>query len=196
MEEITADRKVFMEQKRNRVAKPLLWFGMISMVMLFAGLTSAVIVRKGDGNWIHYELPDAFIWSSIVIFISSITFILAIRFAKKDQLSKMKGSLSITFLLGLLFVFFQFEGYEALYNQGVYFTGKGHNASGSYLYIISWAHLAHLAGGIISLLIVLFNAFKGKYNSKKLLGLQLSSTYWHFLGGMWIYLYLFFRTVI
>jgi cytochrome c oxidase subunit 3 len=196
MEEAVSDRKEFMAKKKIRVAKPLLWFGMISIVMLFGGLTSAVIVRKGDGNWEHFEMPDAFLWSTIIIVLSSLTFIATNFFAKKDNQNGLKGSLALTFLLGTLFVVFQFEGYEQLYNQGVYFTGKGHNASGSYLYIVSWAHLAHLAGGLISLLVVLFNAFKGKYNSKNLLGLQLSSTYWHFLGGMWVYLYIFFRTVI
>lgn len=196
MEDAALDRKEYMAEKKKRVAKPLLWFGMISIVMLFAGLTSAVIVRKGDGNWDHYEMPDAFLWSTIIIALSSITFIATTLFAKKDNQAALKGSLALTFLLGILFVVFQFEGYEQLYNQGIYFTGAKHNASGSYLYIISWAHLAHLAGGLISMLVVLFNAFKGKYNSKNLLGLQLSSTYWHFLGGMWIYLYIFFRTVI
>lgn len=195
-EEAALERRDYMAKKRKRVAKPLLWFGMIGIVMLFAGLTSAVIIRRGDGNWTHFELPDAFLWSTIIIVLSSFTFIATNFFAKKDNQSGLKGSLFVTVLLGILFVVFQFMGYEQLYNQGVYFTGKGHNASGSYLYIISWAHLAHLFGGLISLLVVLFNAFKGKYNSKNLLGLQLSSTYWHFLGGMWVYLYIFFRTVI
>jgi cytochrome c oxidase subunit 3 len=196
MEDAIERRKEYLADKKKRVAKPLLWFGMVGIVMLFAGLTSAVIVRRGDGNWEHFEMPDAFLWSTIIIVLSSLTFIATNFFAKKDNQNGLKGSLALTFLLGTLFVVFQFEGYEQLYNQGVYFTGKGHNASGSYLYIVSWAHLAHLAGGLISLLVVLFNAFKGKYNSKNLLGLQLSSTYWHFLGGMWVYLYIFFRTVI
>lgn len=196
MEDAVERRKEYLADKKKRVAKPLLWFGMIGIVMLFAGLTSAVIVRKGDGNWEHFEMPDAFLWSTVIIVLSSLTFIATNFFAKKDNQRGLKGSLALTFILGVLFVVFQFEGYEQLYNQGVYFTGKGHNASGSYLYIVSWAHLAHLAGGLISLLVVLFNAFKGKYNSKNLLGLQLSSTYWHFLGGMWVYLYIFFRTVI
>lgn len=195
-EEAALERKDFMAKKRKRVAKPLLWFGMIGIVMLFAGLTSAVVVRKGDGNWNHFEMPDAFLWSTVIIVLSSLSFIAATLFVKNDKQIGLKGSLSITFLLGILFVVFQFLGYEQLYNQGVYFTGEGHNASGSYLYLISWAHLAHLFGGLISMILVLFNAFKGKYNSKNLLGLQLSSTYWHFLGGMWVYLYIFFRTVI
>ncbi len=74
-EEAALERKDYMAKKRKRVAKPLLWFGMIGIVMLFAGLTSAVIIRKGDGHWAHFELPDAFLWSTIIIVLSSLTFI-------------------------------------------------------------------------------------------------------------------------
>ena len=194
--EINLSEKDFQEEKRKKVAKPLLWVGMISIVMLFAGLTSAVIVRKGDGNWLNFDVPDTFFWSTVVILISSLTFVIASIAAKKNNNSTLKIFLSLTMLLGVLFVLLQIEGYNALIDNGVYFTGSEHNASGSFLYIISGLHLAHLFGGIIALIIVLFNAFKEKYSSKNLLGLQLCSTYWHFMGGMWIYLYFFFRLII
>lgn len=194
--EITLSEKDFQREKRKKVAKPLLWVGMISIVMLFAGLTSAVIVRKGDGNWLNFEIPESFLWSTIAIILSSITFLLASIAAKKDNNSSLKLFLSLTMFLGLLFIFLQFEGYSSLVEENVFFTGAEHNASGSFLYIISGLHLAHLFGGMIALVIVLFNAFKEKYSSKNLLGLQLCSTYWHFMGGMWLYLYFFFRLII
>lgn len=186
----------FQKSKWQKVAKPLIWFGIVSIVMLFAGLTSAVIVRKGDGNWLHFELPSMFLWSSVVILLSSLTLIFAYFQAKKNQQTGVKGGLVATFLLSFLFIFFQFQGYDQLVAQEVFFTGANHNASGSFLYIISGLHLMHLLGGLIALIIVLFNAFKERYNSKKLLGLQVFSTYWHFLGGLWIYLYLFFKLII
>ena len=194
--EITLSEKDFQREKRKKVAKPLLWVGMISIVMLFAGLTSAVIVRKGDGNWLNFEIPESFLWSTIAIILSSITFLLASIAAKKDNNSSLKLFLSLTMFLGLLFIFLQFEGYNSLVEENVFFTGAEHNASGSFLYIISGLHLAHLFGGMIALVIVLFNAFKEKYSSKNLLGLQLCFTYWHFMGGMWLYLYFFFRLII
>ena len=182
--------------KRKKVAKPLLWFGMVSIVMLFAGLTSAVIVRKGDGNWMEYAIPTMFLYSTIVIGISSISLIAAHFFAKRNEFAKLKVSIALTLGLGILFIYLQFLGYGQLVENKVYLTGAEHNASGAFLYIISGVHLAHLLGGLIALGIVFFNALKEQYNSKNLLGLQVCSIYWHFLGGMWLYLYLFFRTII
>jgi cytochrome c oxidase subunit 3 len=188
--------KEFQLQKRKKVAMPLMWFGIISIIMLFAGLTSAVIVRKGDGNWLHYEMPSMFLWSTIAITLSSVVLVVATMAAKKDRQPVVKASVVGTMILGLLFVAMQLKGYQQLIGQEVYFTGANHNASGSFLYIISGLHLLHLAGGIIALCVVFFNAFKERYNSKNLLGLQVFSTYWHFLGLMWIYLYVFFKTII
>ena len=108
----------------------------------------------------------------------------------------VKALVGFTLISGVLFVVSQYSGAMELYENGVFFTGKGHNASGSYFYLISFVHLLHLAGGLIALLVVFFNAWKGRYNSENLLGLQVCSTYWHFLGGMWIYLYVFFRMII
>lgn len=188
--------KEFQEQKRKKVAKPLLWFGMASIIMFFAGLTSAVIVRKGDGNWLIYDIPSMFLYSTIVIVVSSIVLIAAHSFAKNNNLGATKISLAITLLLGIVFIFMQFEGYGQLVEAGIYMTGAEHNASGSFLYIISGVHLVHLLGGIIALIVVVFNAYKEQYNSKNLLGLQVCSTYWHFLGAVWVYLYIFFKTII
>ena len=194
--EITYSEAEYQKEKQKKVAKPLLWFGMVSIVMLFAGLTSAVIVRKGDGVWLHYEMPSMFLISCIVILFSSLFLVLSNTYAKKNNANMVKIFISLTLLSGAAFIYSQFAGYNQLVDQGVYFTGAKHNASGSFLYIISLLHMAHLFGGIISLLIVFFNAMKDRYNSENLLGLQLCSMYWHFLGCMWIYLYLFFRMII
>jgi len=196
MNQIALDNKEFQKVKREKVAKPLVWFGIVSIVMLFAGLTSAVLVRKGDGNWMEYEIPEVFLWSTIAIVISSFSLVFATYSAKKNKSAMIRLGVMLTFLLGILFVVFQFMGYGQLVKEGIYFTGTEHNASGSFLYIISGAHIVHLLGGLVALIIVLFNAIKNKYNSKNLLGLQVASIYWHFLGGMWVYLYLFFRIII
>ncbi|MBL4707188.1 MAG: cytochrome c oxidase subunit 3 [Flavobacteriales bacterium] len=195
-DQFVLNEKDFQEEKKKKVMKPLLWFGMVSIVMLFAGLTSAVIVRKGDGQWLHFEMPSMFLVSCIVILLSSVLFILANFFGKRNNQPMLKSMLGLALLSGVVFIFTQVAGYGQLVDQGVFMTGATHNASGSFLYIISGLHLLHLAGGIVALLIVIFNAFKGRYNSENLLGLQVCSSYWHFMGGMWIYLYIFFRTII
>ena len=90
MLEATLDKKEYQEYKKKKVAKPLLWIGMMSILMLFAGLTSAVIVRKGDGNWLQYELPEMFLWSTIVILISSFGMVWAVYSAKKNDFKGIK----------------------------------------------------------------------------------------------------------
>jgi len=196
VEEAVLDEKDFQKEKRKKVAKPLLWISMVSIVMLFAGLTSAVIVRKGDGDWLNFEMPVEFLYSTIVIVLSSISMFLSVYFAKLDKKAMLRNMIALTFLLGLVFIQLQFSAYDKMVEMKVYFTGAEHNASGSYLYLISGLHIAHLIGGIIALAVVLFNAFKARYNSKNLLGLQLCSTYWHFMGAMWVYLYMFFKVII
>lgn len=190
------DERDFQKAKRKKVAKPLLWFGMVSIVMLFAGLTSAVIVRKGDGNWTSFELPDIFLVSTITLAISSISIILAQIGARKNIQGLVKAGLSTTLALGLAFIYMQIEGYDQLVAMEIFFTGAEQTASGSFLYIISGLHIAHLLGGIIALIITTINGFLGKYKPKNLLGLQLCSIYWHFMDAMWIYLYIFFTIVI
>ncbi|MFT6165474.1 MAG: cytochrome c oxidase subunit 3 [Vicingaceae bacterium] len=195
-DQFTLSEKDFQEEKRKKVMKPLLWFGMASIVMLFAGFTSAVIVRKGDGVWLQYDIPNMFFVSSVIAVISSVFMILALFFAKKNNQQMLKTFLWLTFTAGAAFVYTQFSGYTQLVENDIFLTGPSSNPSGSFLYIISGLHLLHLAGGIIALLIVIFNAMKDRYNSENLLGLQVCSTYWHFMGAMWIYLYVFFRMII
>lgn len=195
-DQFALNEKDFQAEKEKKVMKPLLWFGMVSIVMLFAGLTSAVIVRKGDGEWVHFEMPNFFLISCIVIVFSSLFLILSNGFAKKNKPAMVKNTLLLTLLSGIAFIYTQWGGYGQLLEQGIFMTGPTHNASGSFLYIISGLHLLHLLGGMIALFIVIFNAFKGRYNSENLLGLQVCSYYWHFMGGLWIYLYVFFRLII
>ena len=190
-DQFSLSEKDFQDEKRKKVMKPLLWIGMASIVMMFAGFTSAVIVRKGDGVWLNYEMPNMFLVSSIIAVISSVFIIAALYMAKKDNQQMVKTFLWLTLASGLAFVYTQLSGSGQLVDSEIFLTGPLSNPSGSFVYIISGLHLLHLAGGIIALFIVIFNAMKGRYNSENLLGLQVCSTYWHFMGAMWIYLYVF-----
>lgn len=169
----------------------LLWFGMVSIIMLFAGLTSAYIIRQAKGEWLNFELPSPFYISTIIILISSATLFLATASAKKDNTGAVISGVGITFLLGICFIISQISGWNSMVDNGIFFTGPGSNVSASFLYVITALHAAHAFGGIIALLVTFINSLKKKYNSKNILGLQLCSTYWHFLGALWIYLFLF-----
>ena len=175
-----------------RSYKLLLLFAMLSMTMMFAGLTSAFVVSKSRGDWLqNFEMPKAFFVSVVVILLCSVTFHLAKLSIKKDNRKATTNYLLATLVLGFLFVFFQFQGFSEIVKQGYFFTGPESNITTTFLYVVTVVHLAHLFGGIISLLIIIYNHFKQKYNSGQTLGIELGAMYWHFLDFLWVYLFLF-----
>ena len=175
-----------------RSYKLLLLFAMLSMTMMFAGLTSAFVVSKSRGDWLqNFEMPKAFFVSVVVILLCSVTFHLAKLSIKKDNRKATTNYLLATLVLGFLFVFFQFQGFSEIVKQGYFFTGPESNITTTFLYVVTVVHLAHLFGGIISLLIIIYNHFKQKYNAGQTLGIELGAMYWHFLDLLWVYLFLF-----
>ena len=183
--------KAEMALMRKKSAKSLLWIGIVSIIMLFSGLTSAYVVRADNGNWLVFELPSIAIISTALIIASSFTMFLAQMAIKKDKQKATSIYLLLTLLLGLAFTYTQYLGWKELTLQGIYFLGKYSNASGSFLYLIAVVHLLHLFGGLIALLITLFRSIKNRYSSQDYLGIELSAIYWHFLDLLWIYLFLF-----
>ncbi len=179
------------QEIRNKTAKPMLYIAIGSMVMLFGGLTSAYVVRHAEGNWLKFEMPQAFYFSTALILLSSLFINMAVSAAKKDNFAGVQRALGITFFLGLAFMICQFMGWSELTNQKVFFAGKDSNASGSFFYVLTGLHLAHLFGGMLYLLAVNIHALKKKYSAQNYLSLQLCATYWHFLDGLWIYLFFF-----
>jgi len=183
------------EEHKARTArsyKLLLIFAMISMTMMFAGLTSALVVSKSRPDWLtNFQLPSAFTYSLITILLCSVTFHLAKRAIKKDDRKGTTTFLLATLVLGFTFVFFQLQGFSQLFESHLYPVGGSGSITISFLYVLVYLHLAHLSGGIISLLIIIYNHFKQKYNSTQFLGIELGAMYWHFLDFLWVYLFLF-----
>ncbi len=183
------------EEHRLRTArsyKLILLFAMVSMTMMFAGLTSAFVVSKSRVDWLKdFELPTAFYFSTIVIMGCSVTFHLAKKAIQKDNKSATTLFLLATLALGILFVILQFVGFGQIVENGYYFTGSESSITTTFLYIVTVVHLMHLAGGLISLLIIIYNHFKQKYNSTQTLGIELGAMYWHFLDFLWLYLFVF-----
>lgn len=180
------------EYKFARAKKMMLWFGIISMAMMFAGLTSAYVVSKSRPDWLtDLDLPNAFIWSTLVIILSSITFILGKKSIAENNRKAATTYLLLTLGLGITFFYFQLQSFSAIISSGYYFTGSESNITTSFIYLIVLAHLAHLAGGLIVLLVVIYNHFKLRYQPGQMLGIELAATYWHFVDILWIYLFLF-----
>ncbi len=183
------------DEHKSRTArsyKLILLFAMVSMTMMFAGLTSAFVVSKSRVDWLKdFELPSAFYYSTLVIMGCSVTFHLAKKAIQKDNKSATSTFLFATLALGILFVVLQFVGFDQIVASGYYFTGTESSITTTFLYIVTVVHLMHLAGGLISLLIIIYNHFKQKYNSSQTLGIELGAMYWHFLDFLWVYLFVF-----
>ncbi|MBL0328192.1 MAG: cytochrome c oxidase subunit 3 [Bacteroidetes bacterium] len=178
-------------QFKQKVAIPMLWIAMISMVMLFGACTSAYIVSRGAGAWVHFELPQMFYVSTAIIIISSVTMNWTLASARKNDYKGMKMGSFITLLLGLAFVFFQFKAWGVLVDQKVFFAGRDSNAAGSFMYVLTGLHLAHLIFGIGAVAVVWIKSRLQRYNSENLLGVRLCAIFWHFLDVLWVFLFLF-----
>ena len=180
------------QEKTKRAKKMMLWFGIISLVMSFGGLTSAFIVSSSREDWLKdFQLPEAFTISVVLIVISSITFIIAKRALKSDKRQMTSIFLLVTLVLGVAFIISQFAGFNQIIEQGYNFTGPTSNITMSYIYIIAVAHIVHVIAGLICLLVVIYNHFKQKYKPTEMLGLELAATFWHFVDILWIYLFFF-----
>ena len=191
------------QEKRARSKKMMLWFGIGSLIMSFAGLTSAFIVsskQRLNKDWLsNYELPNAFLISLVVILVSSLTFILAKQALKKNNLKMTTVWLLVTLTLGITFIFSQLEGFRQIIDAGYNFTGATSNITMSYIYVIAVLHIGHVVAGLICLIVVIYNHFKQKYNSNNMLGFELAANFWHFVDVLWLLLFLFlyfFRYII
>lgn len=180
----------------NRAKKMMLWFAIISLSMAFAGLTSAYVVSAERPDWIvDYTIPSAFYISLAVIILSSITIHFAKTNIQKENNKKGMYLLVTTFVLGVIFIILQFVGFSEFINSGYFFTGSESNITTSYIYLIVLLHVVHIVGGLLALLVVIYNHFKLNYMNGRTLGIEQAATFWHFVDGLWIYLFLFFYFV-
>ena len=194
------------ESKVAKARKMMLWFGMISITMTFAGLTSAFIISSSRPDWLDsFVLPTWFTISTISIALSSVFFQLAkikldqyVRVSLPEniniylQKNNVNIFLGLTILMALVFVISQFLGFGEIISQGYYFTGPESSVTTSYIYILAFLHLAHLFAGIIVLTVVTTRFNNRKYENNKL-GFEMALIFWHFLGALWIYLFFFIK---
>ena len=181
-----------LEIKHQKAKKMMLWVGMISMSMTFAGLTSAYVVSSSRSDWLsQFEMPYTFGISTLLILLSSLTFYLGKKSLLLENIKQTKKLILTTFLLASFFIYFQFKGFGDIIDQGYYFTGAESSITTSFLYVLVLLHLAHLFAGMIVLTVVYIQLLRGSYSSSNILGFELAHLFWHFLDILWIYLYLF-----
>lgn len=177
--------------KRIHPQKFALWTGMISILMLFSGFTSAYIVRKAAGNWLSFPIVDEFFYSTGAILSSSIILHVAYKAFVNKNYTLYKSLLTVGFGLGMLFVALQYAGWLALNEMEIFVTT---NQSTSFFVIIIGAHALHVIGGITALLVSWVLAMKKntmEWTPKGQLRLELTLTYWHFVDVLWVYLLVF-----
>jgi cytochrome c oxidase subunit 3 len=185
------------EQQRKRLHphKFALWVAMASILMMFAGFTSAYIVKRSDSTWLEFSLPPVFSVSTAVILLSSLTLYLAARSFKVRNMTRYRILVSITAALGVFFVILQAMGFRYLQEHGVKLIGSGSNPSGSFLGVITGVHMLHVIGGVIVLIVMFVRAFNSRSKSYSSVPIEVVSTYWHFVDAIWIYLFIFFNIV-
>lgn len=178
------------DNSRINPQKFALWSAMASIVMMFAALSSAYIVRQAQGNWLEFQLPSMFYVSTIVILLSSLTLHNSYRSFLAGKEKQYKSLLVATFVLGLGFIVAQYLGWQRLYALGVDLKG---NPSGSFIYVITFLHVAHVLGGIACLIVAMFHAFALKFNvtKRRKHRFELVVHYWHFVDLLWVYLLVF-----
>jgi cytochrome c oxidase subunit 3 len=180
---------VAMEQRKKiHPHKFTLWVGIGSLVMMFAGLTSAYIVKRNQVNWQTFELSAFFWYSTVAIILSSVTIYLAEKAFKQREMHKYRNFLSVTVLLGVLFIVFQLLGFQQLWAKGITLQA---NVSYSFLYVIVGLHAAHVIGGLIALMVLFAKAFSSRTRNYNSVPVELVSTYWHFVDILWVYLLIF-----
>ena len=165
-----------------------LWVGIGSIVMMFAGLTSAYIVKRNQSGWVSYELPMAFWYSTIIILLSSLTIHLSAKCFKERLMGRYRKWMAATMLLGVLFVVLQFIGFKDFWQMGMTLQA---NVSFSFLYVIVGLHGVHVLGGVIALIVMSLKAFSRKTRNYSIVPVDLLCTYWHFVDLLWIYLLIF-----
>jgi|SRR5690554_3256851 cytochrome c oxidase subunit 3 len=181
-----------------------LWIAMASIAMMFAGLTSAYVVKQAGGHWRTYELPVVFYVSTVVILLSSVLMILGVKAFKSREIPKYRRLITFTLILGIAFCVLQAVGFYQLYQipQQVVYDGVASenyapvtvsgNPGESFLFVIAGLHLLHILGGIVALAIVFFKAYRTKVKVYNTTGIEIVAAYWHFVDVLWIYLFLFF----
>lgn len=181
--------------RRIHPHKFTLWVAIGSIVMMFAALTSAYIVKKNQANWLEFDLPQVFWYSTVTILVSSVTIHLALKAFKAREMGRYRVLITVTAILGLLFIMLQYLGFRDLELRHIALTGPKSNSAASFLFVITGLHMVHVLGGVIALLVIFIRAFASRTKNYSALPIELAATYWHFVDVLWIYLFIFYNWI-
>jgi cytochrome c oxidase subunit 3 len=183
------------EPRRIHPHKFTLWVAIGSIVMMFAALTSAYIVKKNQANWLEFDLPQVFWYSTAVILLSSVTMHLALKAFKAREMGRYRTLITLTAGLGLVFITLQYLGFRDLELRNIALTGPRSNSAASFLFVITGLHMVHVLGGVIALLVIFTRAYSVSVKNYSALPIEMAATYWHFVDVLWIYLFIFYNWI-
>lgn len=198
-----SEKNIIMDKPEYKGVHPqkfALWLAFASMTMFFAALTSALLVKKGDFKvWENFKLPSIFMYSTAVIVMLSVVMHASLISYRRAKFALFRLLLFFGFVLGLVFLGLQVQGWQQLKAMGFPLTG---NISGSFIYLITASHGAHIVVGLLVTLFFLVFAIRSRkdpiyelrniINPKRQLNLEMLVTYWHYVDVVWVYLYIFF----
>ncbi len=165
-----------------------MWIALVPIVMMFISFTSAMVVRRGLSNdWVATPIPGVLWLNTVLLLASSLTLERARRSLKRGLGEAFSRWLLLTTVLGVAFVGGQFIAWRELVSQGVYLAS---NPSSSFFYLLTVAHGVHLFGGLLALgyLNIRARVFAAA-GSPRATALDVTAIYWHFMEGLWIYVF-------
>ncbi len=180
------------QRKKIHPHKFTMWVALGSIVMMFAGFTSAYIVKRQQPGWTTFDIPRAFWYSTAVILISSVTAQMSVKAFKERNIRAYRNFITATAILGLVFIALQIAGFWSIWKSGITFSGSG---AGQFLYVIAGLHVLHVLGGVIALAVMFVRAFSATTRNYDSVPIEVASTYWHFVDLLWIYLFVFFLVI-
>jgi cytochrome c oxidase subunit 3 len=188
---------IAVQTQRNRIHphKFTLWVAMGSIVMMFAGLTSAYIVKKNQSSWLEFSLPVIFRYSTAVILLSSLTMHLALKSFKAREMGRYRTLITLTAALGVAFIVMQYLGFMDLEARNIALIGARSNSAASFLFVITGLHMLHVLGGVIALLVAFIRAYTANKRNYSAIPVEITATYWHFVDILWIYLFVFYNWI-
>jgi cytochrome c oxidase subunit III len=179
----------------DRASRSGIWVGIFAITMSFAAFSSALFVREGTTDWGHLALPAVLILNTFILLASSATLELSRRFLPAGRLiepgnsTKSSTWLLLTLLLGVAFCVGQYFAWRQLRAQGIYLAT---NPNSSFFYVLTFIHVLHVLGGILALIYLTGRLLAAHSKVRRSL-LDNTAIYWHFMGVLWVYLFLLCR---
>lgn len=175
----------------------MLYLSMLGSGLLFFFVLFVFVKRKFDNDGLFVPVPSSFWISTVAILLSSVSISVSRRFFATERFNNYRLAITVTFGLGVLFLASQAWGWQEMLSQNIRLDN---DTGGSFVYVLSGLHLAHTFGGVMALLVVVYDAFRNKtyvdsfvysVNPPNQLRLQLTAIYWHFVDILWLILFLF-----